>query len=137
MVPSMICAVSREQDGGGSRCRRCMQAATDWVSRNDRVLFLGSCRVTRPWTMAQRLLSANGVSTRCFDRLYSGLVGLALVFPAKMSTIVFAVDFGVREWVPSRVRCLELEENCMFQVSTVQGIGGQLSDLRSRGRGAL
>jgi hypothetical protein len=137
MVPSMICSVSREQYGGGGRCRRCMQAATDWVSRNDRVLFLGSCRVTRPWTMAQRLLSANGVSTRCFDRLYSGLVGLALVFPAKMSTIVFAVDFGVREWVPSRVRCLELEENCMFQVSTVQGIGGQLSDLRSRGRGAL
>ena len=69
MVPSIICAVNREQEGGGGRCRRCMQAASDWVPSSDLIAFWGSCRTTRPWTLAQRLLSANGELTRYCDRL--------------------------------------------------------------------
>ena len=118
IVPSMICAVNREQEGGEGRCRRCMQAASDWVPRNDRILFLGSCRMTRPWTMAHRLLSANGVSIRYCDWLYSGFVSISVIFLAEMSTSLFAAGIGVREWIPSRVRCLELGENCMFHVDT-------------------
>ena len=48
IVPSKIFAVSREQEGGEGRCRRSIQAASDWVPSSDRILFLGSWTITRP-----------------------------------------------------------------------------------------
>ena len=47
-VPCGIFAVSREQEGTGGRCRRCMQAASDWVPGSERILVLGSWTMTAP-----------------------------------------------------------------------------------------